>query len=84
MTLVRFAIMIGIVLLAIGGIAFFLPGEFLYSGVIVSSVQTYGAFILPSLKTNPSLMFFVQKSPAFLFIIMGLVLILVGIVKSIK
>jgi hypothetical protein len=84
MTLARFALMIGIVLLAVGGISFILPGDFLYSGVIVSSLTTYGALLLPSLKNNPSLVFFVQKSPEFLFIILGLVLILVGIVKSIK
>lgn len=82
MKLARFAIMLGIVILLIGGIAFILPGEFLFSGNIISFVRTTGSLIIPGLASNPSLSFFIQKSPAFILIILGLILMLVGFVKS--
>jgi hypothetical protein len=84
MTLARFAIMLGIVLIVIGGVSFVLPGEFMYSEEIIAYLTTYGSLIIPSLKTNPSLMYFVQKAPDFIFMITGLLLILIGLIKSIK
>ncbi len=84
MTLARFGIMLGIVVLIIGGIALILPGQFLYSGGIIEVVKTYGTLIIPGLGPDPSFSFFVGKSPAFLCIILGLILVLVGVIKSIK
>lgn len=84
MTLARMAIMLGIVLVAVGGIAFLLPGEFIFSRGIVDFITYYGGLILPSMKVNASLAWFVQKSPAFLCTICGLLLILAGGIKSIK
>ena len=84
MTLARFGIMLGIVVLIIGGIALILPGEFLYSGGIIAVVKTYGSQIIPGLGSDPSFSFFIGKSPAFICIILGLILVLVGSIKSIK
>lgn len=84
MTLARFGIMLGIVVLIIGGIALILPGQFFYSGEIIEVVKTYGTLIIPGLGSDPSFSFFVGKSPAFLCIILGLILVLVGVIKSIK
>lgn len=84
MTLPRFAIMLGIALLVIGGIAFVIPGKFLYSSAITAFVSTYGSLVIPSLKSTPSMVFYVQKAPACIFILIGLVLILAGLVRSMK
>lgn len=84
MTLARLAKMLGIIALIIGIISFALPGEFLFSDEIISFTTTYGALLLPGLESNPSLEFFIQKSPAFLFVILGLTLILIGMIKGRK
>ena len=84
MTLARLCKMLGIVALLIGGVSFILPGEFLYSGGIISFISTYGSLIIPGLKSNPSLEFLVQKSPALLFMVLGLILILIGMIKGRK
>jgi len=73
-----------IVALVIGIIAFILPGEFLLSDDIISCVSTYGSLLIPSLKSNPSLAFPAQKSPSILFVVLGLLLILIGMIKGRK
>jgi hypothetical protein len=84
MTLARLCKMLGIVALIIGAISFILPGEFLFSEEIISFVSTYGSLLIPGLKSNPSLTFLVQKSPAFLFVVLGLILIPIGMIKERK
>jgi len=84
MTLARLCIMLGIVAFIIGVISFVLPGEFLYSGDIISFVSTFGSLLIPGLGSNPSLCFFVQKSPSFLFVILGLILTFIGIARARK
>ncbi len=84
MTLARLCKMLGIVALVIGIISFILPGEFLLSDDIISFVSTYGSLLIPSMKSNPSLAFLVQKSPAILFVVLGLLLILTGMIKGRK
>jgi len=76
--------MLGIIALIIGIISFALPGEFVFFDEIISFTTTCGALLLHGLESNPSLEFFILKSPAFLFVILGLTLILIGMIKGRK
>ena len=84
MTLARLCKMLGIVALIIGIISFILPGEFLWSDDIITCVSTYGSLLVPGLESNPSLTVLVQKSPAFLFVVLGFLLLLLGMIKGRK
>lgn len=84
LTLARLAKMLGIIALIIGIIAFVLPGEFLFTDDIISLSSSFGSLLIPMLESKPLLAFFIQKSPAFLFIVLGLILILIGMIKGRK
>ncbi|MDD5024790.1 MAG: hypothetical protein PHN79_06775 [Methanoregula sp.] len=60
------------------GIFFFLPGDFVFTEMIMYYVTTYGSFIIAGLGSNPNTVFFVQKSPTVLLVITGLIFILAG------
>ncbi len=78
MTVARFLIFIGVAACIVGGIFFVLPGDFVFTGMIMYYVTTYGSFIIAGLGSNPNTVFFVEKSPTILLVITGLIFILAG------
>jgi hypothetical protein len=74
--------MVGVAAFITGVVGFFLPGQFLYSPVIMTFLTQYGNFLFPGIAYNPAVNVLISKAPVFALIFVGLFLMIKGYIKG--
>lgn len=73
---------IGIVALVVGGVGFFLPGEFLYFPALQAWLTHYGDLLFSGISQNPMVQLLILKAPVILLLLIGFVMFFWGTMKS--
>jgi hypothetical protein len=73
---------IGIVALVVGGVGFFLPGEFLYFPALQSLLTKYGDLLFSGISANPMVQMLIIKAPVIFLALIGFALFFWGTMKS--
>ena len=73
---------VGLLALIVGIVGFFLPGQFLYSTLLVSLLSTYGDLLFKGVSANPMIIMFVAKAPVIIFALIGLCMVFWGTMKG--